>query len=92
MNTYQIRLFCVLNRRGVDDVPDGTVDPIAFAFWEGLTSAIRDVHKGAALDAMGIGLILIQVFWEGAPLPAAGMMKNTIERLDWLEKMYRPLC
>jgi hypothetical protein len=92
MNAYQIRLICVFNRHGVDDAQDNTSDPVATAFWEGLTNTVPDVHKGAVVDAMEIGLILIQAFWDGAPCPTANMVKNTIERLDWLEKMYRPLC
>lgn len=41
---------------------------------------------------MGVGVILMALFWEGAGNPGVVEVKNAMERLNWLEKVYRPLC
>jgi hypothetical protein len=57
-----------------------------------LTKDIPRKQKDAAADAMGVGVILMALFWEGAGNPGVVEVKNAMERLNWLEKVYRPLC
>ena len=92
MNAYQIRLISVINRKGVDYLVPTTAVPIAMAFWDSFTKDIEPELKGAVLDAMCIGLILLCEFFEGFGTPSKDMVQNTVARLDWLEELYRPLC
>jgi len=92
MNAYQIRLIAVINRQRVDYPDSKSAIPIAMAFWDSLTAHIAPELKAHVLDAMSIGLVLIGEFFEGQGVPTAEMLQNAVDRLDWLEEMYRPHC
>jgi len=93
MNAYQIRLIAVLNQNR-RDVVSKAAKPIGLAFWNSLTARIPDNHKSAVLDSMKIGLFLVGEFGEEmnelAFVPL--YMEVLIERLDWFEELFRPLC
>ena len=95
MNAYQIRLIAVLNQNRRDVVSEAA-KPIGLAFWNSLTARIPDDHKSAVLDSMKIGLFLLGEFDEDLRMNELAFtplyMERLIERLDWLEELFRPLC
>jgi hypothetical protein len=95
MNAYQIRLIAVLNQQRRDVVSEAA-KPIGLAFWNSLTARIPDDHKNAVLDSMKIGLFLVGEFGEFIGMNELVFvplyMEVLIERLDWFEEIFRPLC
>ncbi|KAF8957479.1 hypothetical protein BDZ97DRAFT_2062263 [Flammula alnicola] len=81
-----------------DEVSDAA-RPIGVAFWNALVADIPDDHRNAVLDSMQIGYILFSIFT--CP-PDSEIFKDQyivrreaelfIERLDWFEEIFRPLC
>jgi len=97
MNAYQIRLIAVLNQQRRDVISEAA-KPIGLAFWNSLTARIPDDHKSAVLDSMEIGLFLVGEFGERVEMNELASsfvplyMEVLIERLDWFEELFRPLC
>lgn len=95
MNTYQIRLIAVLNQNR-RDVVSKAAKPIGLAFWNSLTYRIPDYLKSAVLDPMKIGLFIVGEFGEDLRMNELAFvplyMERLIERLHWLEELFRPLC
>jgi hypothetical protein len=95
MNAYQIRLIAVLNQNRRDVLSDAA-KPIGLAFWSSLTANIPDDHKNAVLNSMKIGLFLVGEFSENLRENELAFvtlyMERLIQRLDWLDELFRPLC
>ncbi|KAF9072202.1 hypothetical protein BDP27DRAFT_1382213 [Rhodocollybia butyracea] len=83
MNAWCIRYLAVKTHRRVDHISEATL-PMAHAFWS------SQLHP-AVVTAMQVGYILIGVLIEGIT-PSEMVLSSLVERYDWLEHVFRPLC
>jgi len=96
MNAYEIRFFSVAIRN-MEDCPGPSAEPMAIAFWEALTANIEPERRGDVLDSISIGFVVLGMFFDRfgeADFTDVRMknLQNLVSRLDWLERLYRPLC
>jgi hypothetical protein len=92
MNAWCIRYLSVPNIGGVDQLAEKS-QPMAIAFWQAFTASLPphlNVFKENVVDSMLIGLVLF-VFPEGCKA-AQSEMRMVLQRLDWIESTFRPLC
>lgn len=67
---------------------------MAEAFWKGLIANLPEDllgFKDKLVDSMMIGLVIVAVFIEGF-VPDDVSLSIMIERLDWFESTFRPMC
>ncbi|KAF8968955.1 hypothetical protein BDZ97DRAFT_1654278, partial [Flammula alnicola] len=95
MNGFEIRFIAVLNMQS-RDVMSEAATPIILACWNTLITGIPDEHKHV-VDSMEIGLVLLAEYPDKLDplheeIPTSLTMENLIQRLDWFEEVFRPLC
>lgn len=92
MNAWCIRYLSVPISGGVDYIAEKS-QPMAEAFWKGLTDTLPP-HlcdlRDKIVDSMLVGLVLF-VFGEGFE-PRQSEVRMVPERLNWIEDTFRPLC
>jgi hypothetical protein len=92
MNAWCIRYLSVPIRGGVDQIEEKS-QPMAEAFWKGLTTSLPPHlydFKDKIIDSMLIGLVLF-LFAEGTEVRQTELC-TILKRLDWIESTFRPLC
>lgn len=92
MNAWCIRYLSVPNRDRID-VPMDKTRPMAEAFWAALVESLPPNLKSLQqkiVDAMQIGYVLTNYYGGGAP--EESKLPQLLERLDWMEETFRPMC
>ncbi|KDR67853.1 hypothetical protein GALMADRAFT_146858 [Galerina marginata CBS 339.88] len=93
MNSSEIRMIAVLNIDGYDQVSEAAKS-VAVAFWNTLVAGVTDDHKNIVLDSMEIGYVIryLDGFDSLAVSRAKREVEVFIERMNWFEETFRPLC
>ncbi|KDR67849.1 hypothetical protein GALMADRAFT_1065130 [Galerina marginata CBS 339.88] len=93
MNSSEIRMIAVLNIGGYDQVSEAAKS-VAVAFWNTLVAGITDDHKSIVLDSMEIGYVIRYLDgFDGLEVSRAKReVEVYIERMNWFEETFRPLC
>lgn len=91
-NGWCMRYLSVAIIRGKDIVSERT-QPMAEAFWKRFIASIPAhlrLHERKIIVAMQVGFVLSVYF--GGGVPDTDKLPSILERLEWLETTFGPMC